>query len=75
VVSEAAGLETYIREYRSGATAPPRAPAAIAAAVIELLGCPDRWKAASAGARTMAGFFALDRTADAFIAVYDRVTR
>ena len=73
VVSDAAGLATYIRQYAAGAVVPPRAPAAIAEAMTALLGCPGRWEAASAGARAMAGFFALDRTADAFLGVYDQV--
>jgi glycosyltransferase involved in cell wall biosynthesis len=74
VVSEAAGLATYVRKYNAGAVVPPRAPAAIVEALTGLLGCPDRWGAASAGAREMAGFFALGRTADAFLGVYSRVT-
>ncbi|MDQ2784796.1 MAG: glycosyltransferase family 4 protein [Chloroflexota bacterium] len=74
VVSDAAGLATYIRHYDAGMVVPPRAPEKCAQAMTELLGCPDRWQTASAGARTMAGFFGLDRTADAFLAVYDRVT-
>lgn len=75
VVSEAAGLSTYIRRYDAGAVVPPRTPTAIAVAVKDLLGYPTRWEAASVGARAMAGYFALDRTVDAFLAVYDQVTQ
>lgn len=73
VVSDAAGLSTYIQHYDAGMVVPPRAPEKCAQVMTELLGCPDRWRAASAGARAMAGFFGLARTADAFLAVYDRV--
>jgi len=73
VVSDAAGLAIYIQQYDAGAVVPPRAPEKCTQAMTELLGCPDRWQAASAGARAMAGFFGLDRTADAFLAVYDHV--
>ncbi len=73
VVSDAAGLATYVQKYDAGAIVPTRTPAAIGTVMTALLGCPDRWEAASAGARAMAGFFALDRTADAFLDVYDHV--
>ncbi len=70
IVSSAAGLATYIEQYNAGAVVSPHAPAAIARAVTQLLGPSDDWERASAGARVMAGFFALDPTAEAFLRVY-----
>jgi len=73
VVSTAAGLADYVREFNAGAVVPPRDPAALAEAVTTLLTDSTAWSAASTGARTMAATFTLDRTADGMIRLYQRV--
>ena len=73
VVSTAAGLADYVREFNAGTVVPPRDPAALAEAVTTLLTDSTAWSAASTGARAMAATFTLDRTADGMIRLYQRV--
>lgn len=75
IVSAAAGLAAYVRQYNAGVVVPPRAPQQIARATSSLLREPVVWKQASAGAHEMATFFTLDRTADRFAAFYERVSQ
>jgi len=73
VISAAAGLADYVREYDAGIIVPPCAPDALAAAITTLLSDAQAWAKAGIGAHAMAETFTLDRTADGVIRLYERV--
>ncbi len=73
VISDAAGLADYVWEYGAGVVVPPRAPDALASAIIALLSDTPAWTAVSVGAHAMAETFTLDHTADGVIRLYERV--
>ena len=75
IVSEAAGLADYVRDYGAGVVVPPRDPQALAAAILQLLGDDAAWQQASAGALRMAETFSLAHTADGILRLYERVLR
>jgi glycosyltransferase involved in cell wall biosynthesis len=72
IVSEAAGVADYVREYAAGTVVPRRDPQALASAILALLGNDSAWRAASAGALRMAGAFSLARTVDGILRLYER---
>ncbi|HEY8293095.1 MAG TPA: glycosyltransferase, partial [Thermomicrobiales bacterium] len=73
VVSDAAGLADYVRDYGAGMVVPPRNPSALAAAILTLLGDDAAWQEASAGALRMADAFSLSHTADGIQRLYERL--
>lgn len=73
VVSAAAGLAASVDQFGAGAVAPPRDPAALAAAIIHLLDDRAAWERASRGANRMATSFSLDHTADGILDLYQRL--
>jgi glycosyltransferase involved in cell wall biosynthesis len=75
IVSDAAGLADYVREYGAGVVVPPRDPQALADAILRLLGDDAAWQQASAGALRMAKAFSLAQTAAGILRLYERVVR
>ena len=73
VVSERAGVAHYVRACGAGAVVPPRDPAALAAAIVKLLGDARVWEDASRHALQMAAPFSLAQTADGVARLYDRL--
>ena len=73
VVSAKAGLAAYVQQFGAGAVVPARDPAALAAAIIQLLDDRDEWQRASRNANRMAASFSLDCTADGVLALYERI--
>jgi glycosyltransferase involved in cell wall biosynthesis len=73
IVSDAAGLAEYVHQYGAGLVVPPRAPLALADAILALLGDDAAWQKASAGALRMADLFSLSHTTDGFLRLYERL--
>jgi glycosyltransferase involved in cell wall biosynthesis len=73
IVSDAAGLAEYVHQYGAGLVVPPRAPLALADAILALLGDDAAWQKASAAALRMADLFSLSHTADGFLRLYERL--
>jgi glycosyltransferase involved in cell wall biosynthesis len=73
IVSEAAGLAEYVRDFGGGIVVPPRDPQALAGAILTLLGDDAAWRDVSAGALRMADAFSLTHTADGVLRLYERL--
>jgi glycosyltransferase involved in cell wall biosynthesis len=73
IVSDAAGLADYVRDYEAGVVVPPRDPPALAEAMLRLLGDDAAWQEASTGALRMADAFSLSHTADGILRLYERL--
>jgi glycosyltransferase involved in cell wall biosynthesis len=73
IVSDAAGLADYVRDYEAGVVVPPRDPSALAEAILTLLSDDAAWQEASAGALRMADAFSLSHTADGILRLYNRL--
>ena len=70
VVTDSTGLAEYITRYGAGLTVPPRDPAALAAAVAELLADRQRWAACSTAAQRLADAFSPAVIARALLPLY-----
>jgi glycosyltransferase involved in cell wall biosynthesis len=75
IASVAAGIAAFVRDYDAGRTVSSRDPAALAAAIGDLLADPAAWARASAGALRLADACRTGRVADALAALYAGVTR
>lgn len=74
VVSDRAGIADFVRDYGAGRVIPPRDPAALAAAVCDLLDDEPAWRAASAAAVRLADECRVERVADGLAALYRRIS-
>ncbi len=72
VVSESTGIAAYLAPLGACVAVPPRAPAALATALGDLLRDPAHHAAVAAAARQAAAGFRTDRVADAMLGVYER---
>lgn len=73
VASTGAGIADFVTEYGAGRAVPPRDPAALAAAIVALLGDRAAWAAASAGAVALADACRSDPVAERLVALYERI--
>lgn len=74
VVTTAAGIADYVREYDAGQVVPPGDADALAAAIGALLTDQTAWHAASAAAPRLADECRTEQVADALTTVYERIT-
>ena len=72
VVSESTGIAAYLAPLGACVAVPPRAPAALAAALGDLLRDPAHHAAVAAAALQAATGFRTDQVADAMLGVYER---
>jgi glycosyltransferase involved in cell wall biosynthesis len=75
VASTGAGIADFIVEYGAGRAVPPRDPAALAAAIVALLGDAGAWEAASAGAVRLADACRSEAVAAELVGLYERIVR
>lgn len=73
VASTGAGIADFVVEYGAGRAVPPRDPAALAAAIVALLGDPGAWEAASTGAVRLADACRSEAVAAELVGLYERI--
>ena len=75
VASTGAGIADFVVKYGAGRAVPPRDPAALAAAIVALLGDAGAWAAASAGAVRLADACRSEAVAAELVGLYERIAR
>jgi glycosyltransferase involved in cell wall biosynthesis len=71
VATRVGGLPDLIDDGHTGTLVPPRDPAALSAAIDELISDPERREAVAAAARERAKEFSIDRIAERFASLYE----
>ena len=73
VATAVGGLPDIIDDGRTGRLVPPRDPAALAAAIVELLTDPDRRAAIVAAAAEREDEFTIETATSRFVALYEQL--
>lgn len=73
VATAVGGLPDIVEDGRTGRLVPPRDPAALAAAIVELLGDPERRAAIVAAAAEREDEFTIATATSRFVALYEQL--